>query len=79
MASTQVELVKGDTDLDNNKQEIKEEIITENDPNFAVVCSFIDKFGSYLDLSLDIGKLKSMLEASDSSECVFYFICLLHR
>lgn len=76
MASTQVELVKSDdTDLSPNNciNDAKQEsTVFENDPNFAVICSFIHNFGSYLDLTLDIAKLKSWLEASDTSKRVSY-------
>ncbi|OTF78127.1 hypothetical protein BLA29_006271, partial [Euroglyphus maynei] len=34
----------------------------ENDPNFAIICSFLEKFGNYLDLKYSIKHLKSMFE-----------------
>ena len=40
----------------------------ENDPNFAVICSFIDKFGFSLGLQLDIENLKNMIETSENSK-----------
>ena len=51
-----------------HKVTIKETLICENDPNFGVICSFIEQFGSSLDLHLDIAKLKSMLETDDKSK-----------
>mgnify|MGYP000233072982 CR=1 FL=1 len=42
----------------------------ENDPNFAVICSFIDKFGASLGLQLDIENLKNMIEASEHSKLI---------
>ncbi|XP_053204430.1 remodeling and spacing factor 1-like [Panonychus citri] len=55
--------------------------ICESDPNFAVICSFIEQFGSSLDLHLDIAQLKSMLETNEKTpeELVELHIKLLRK
>lgn len=55
-------------ETEENKINTKESPICENDSNFAVICSFIEQFGTSLDLHLDIAKLKSMLETNDTSK-----------
>ncbi|XP_015781736.1 remodeling and spacing factor 1 [Tetranychus urticae] len=64
-----------------NKINTKENPICENDSNFAVICSFIEQFGSSLDLHLDIAKLKTMLETNDTTpeELVELHIKLLRK
>lgn len=42
----------------------------ENDPNFAIICSFLEKFGNYLDLKYSIKHLKSMFEDYTKGMCV---------
>lgn len=63
-----------------NTEDVKEIHSVENDPNFAAICSFIEKFGCYLDLQLDIEKLRSMLDNKDygtnyCEKTVFRGIC----
>lgn len=40
--------------------------ICDNNPEFAIICSFINQFGSNIDIELDIEKLKSSIENQDS-------------
>lgn len=59
-----------DMDIHNNQQQDKEEVkeddtpkaTVENDPNFAVICSFLDKFAPQLDIQYSILHLKTMFE-----------------
>lgn len=42
----------------------------ENDPNFAVICAFLEKFGKQCGLpSIDFLELQQMLENTDEGEC----------
>lgn len=56
------------------------ELTCVNDPNFAIICAFLHKFGATCNISYpSINDLQKMLENTDEGECVLNDKCLRGR
>lgn len=75
-------LVKNESDLndDTNNQLINEienipppiKEAVEDDPNFAVICSFLEKFGQNLEIKYSIQNLKTMFEDNNKGIIIIF-------